>query len=647
MCGIAGICNVTENQPVSRNAIERMTQIIKHRGPDDYGIFCDRNVGLGHRRLSIVDLSEGKQPMCNEDGTVWVCYNGEIYNHSQYRGDLEKRGHLFKTRCDTEILIHLYEEFGEELLHRINGMYAFVIWDQKKNKLFAARDRMGIKPFYYTVNKGRFFFASEIKSILVNGDIERKLDNTAFSEYFSFYTPLEDRTFFKNISLLEPGHYITIENGKFLKRKYWDITDYEKLNISEPLLVEKFQDLFEDAVRIRLMSDVPVGAYLSGGIDSSSIAVIASKHYSGTFQTFTAGFNEGRDYDETEYAQTVADIIKSQHHQLYIDGNQFPELLPKLIWYLDEPRIGAAIFPQYFISKLASQHVKVCLGGQGCDEVFAGYARYFYGTLYRNLTHIIIKKFLGSGSSGSKVGSNIQKQLDSQIISWLKQNYLTLFSPYKKRYYNQFRLLNDEIQSMLFCEEFKHSLDFKQTYSSFLETLGKCGSGNPLDKLLYWDTKTYLNGLLMLEDRMSMANSLESRVPFLDYRIVEFAFKLPSQMKLNGLTTKYIIKQSVAKYLPEKILNKRKMGFPTPIGKWFEGIHREWVKDIIFDTKFKQRGIFNTEFVISLLDGKYKDNRYWERIIWTVLNVELWHRLFIDGNSEVFNYPGKCEGEMH
>lgn len=632
MCGIAGVYNIVQGPRVDSEQIKQMIKVIEHRGPDGQGVYCEEQIGLGHRRLSIVDLAGGSQPMSNEDNSIVICYNGEVYNHAAFRSELEVKGHVFKTRSDTETLIHLYEEYGEKMVEKLNGMFAFVIWDKKKQKVLVVRDRLGVKPLYYAIHNNRFLFASEIKSILQVKDFSAKVNNQAILEYFTFYNALGDETFFKDVQLLEAGHLLTIQHGKIQKKKYWDLEDYEKYDLPEPKLIEDFQELLEDSVRIRLMSDVPVGSYLSGGIDSSTIAVIASKAYSGHYQTFSAGFKEGEAYDETQYAQMVADIIGAKHYKLMVDSDTFPSILPTLIWHLDEPRIGAAIFPQYYISKLASKHVKVCLGGQGCDEIFAGYARYFYGTLYRNLGSVFGKKISSMlrYSGGSKIKGNIQKQINSEILGWFFQNIKSLCLPYKKRYYGQFRMTSQDIQQSLFHTDFLNEVDCDSLYEKFLGVINNCPSKDPLDKLLYWDTKTYLNGLLMLEDRMSMANSLESRVPFLDYRIVEFSAKLPAAMKLNGLTTKYIVKKAVAKYLPEAILNKRKMGFPTPTGVWFKGEHQEWTRGILTSPRLQERGIFSGSFVSKLVNGYISDNRYWERIVWGILNVELWHRQFID-----------------
>lgn len=632
MCGICGVFNYGTKETVNEVLVRKMNDLIAHRGPDGEGIYIDGEIGFGHKRLSIVDLDKGNQPMSNEDGSIWITFNGEIYNHVEYITLLKSKGHVFKTDCDTETLIHLYEEYGEEMLGKLNGMFAFTIWDRNKNSLFVVRDRLGIKPLYYFNKDGRFIFGSEIKCILADKDVDRIPDYEALGEYLHFYNALGDRTFFKDIELLEAGYYLVIKDGKVIKKQYWDIVDYEKYDHSEDMLVDMFAELLEDSVKLRLMGDVPIGSYLSGGIDSSTIAVIASKAYNGKFQTFSAGFDEGEDYDETEYADIVAGIIDSKHYKLYVDSKSFPELLPKLLWYLDEPRIGAAIFPQYYISQLAAKHVKVCLGGQGADEIFAGYARYFYGTVYRSALQLAKNKVnsFSSKNDTGKVGSNIQKQYNEGIKNWLKQNFSTMLMPYKKRYYSQFRLLNDNLQSELISPDMKRILDNNDCFDKFNSVIDKCRSRDPLDQMLYWDTKVYLNGLLMLEDRMSMANSLEERVPFLDYRIVEFAAKLPHNMKLNGLTTKYIVKKLVKRYLPDEIINKRKMGFPVPIKKWFKEEHKDWITDVLSSKTAAERGIFNSKALEDTINGKHSDDRYWERIIWTALNTELWFRQFID-----------------
>lgn len=633
MCGIAGILYFDSQTPVDPRVLQRMTRVLRHRGPDDEGYHFGPGIGLGNRRLSIVDVEGGHQPMANEDGSLWITLNGEIYNHADFRDWLANRGHRFQTRADTEVVLHLYEEYGSECPRRLNGIFGFALWDEPRRRLLLARDHLGVKPLYYYSDGRLLLFASEIKALLEFPGFASQLDEQAVAEYFHFGTPWGPRTFFRGVRLLEPGHILIAEKGELHEKCYWNV-DYSpdrRAKLShEGTALEELRSLLEGAVKGQLMSDVPVGCFLSGGIDSSVLTVLASRHYSEKLHVFSAAFDPGSLYDETPYAATVAKQAGAEHHSIYLEPDEFRSVLPRLIWHLDEPRIGASIFPQFYVSRLARQHVKVCLGGQGGDELFGGYARYALAEPWKNAARFAWSR-LRPRRSSSAVAANVHKQFDTGVAWWLLRHWGSLFKSWQQRYLDQFLWMSPSTRGQVLAPGFLESIGQHRALDSIDEIMAHCRFPDPFSKTSYLETKTYLNGLLILEDRMSMANSLESRVPLLDYRLAELALHLPAEFKVRGLTSKYLFKKSVENWLPPDILNKRKLGFPVPIGPWFKNSLKSWVKEVLLDPKSLQRGYLQRRGVEALLDRKLlRYDRYWERVVWGLLNFELWHRIFID-----------------
>ncbi|NIT57144.1 MAG: asparagine synthase (glutamine-hydrolyzing), partial [Aliifodinibius sp.] len=546
---------------------------LAHRGPDDEGIYTDKTVGLGHKRLSIIDLKDGHQPMTNEDESLWIVYNGEIYNYVELRRDL-KRDHRFRTHSDTEVILHLYEELGERCLERLNGMFSFAIWDSRQQRLFAARDRLGIKPFYWFMDNNRFVFASEPKAMIAAGILKPQPDPHAIEEYLTFQFCLGDRTLFKDIWRLEPGHYLTFRPHRDSQPSivcYWDFNYEIDTHHTEDYFIDQLLYLLQDSINLRLRSDVPVGGHLSGGIDSSTVVCLAAPNYSGDFHTFTGGFREGSQYDETKYAQLVAKHVQSVHHEFWPTAQDFSEIMPWLIYMMDEPAAGPGIFPQYFLSKIAREHVKVVLGGQGGDETFGGYARYLIAYLEQCLKGAIY----GNQEEGRFVVTwdSIMPNLKLlQQYQPLLQTFWRdgLFEEMDRRYFKLVsRIDNTE---NIFTTDFWSRESQARVFSTFQQIFNNPSTKSYFDKMTNFDLNTLLPALLHVEDRTSMSVSLESRVPLLDYRIVELVTKMSPLLRFKGGDTKRIFREAVRHLLPEEIFNRKdKMGFPVPLTEWFKG----------------------------------------------------------------------------
>ncbi|MEC1714818.1 asparagine synthase (glutamine-hydrolyzing) [Schinkia azotoformans] len=618
MCGIFGTVNNRANN--FNSAMEKL----EHRGPDGRGEWSsdDNRVYLGHRRLSIIDPEGGKQPLSNEDETIWITFNGCIYNYVELAQSLKERGHRFKTNSDTEVIIHAYEEYGEQCVNYFIGMFAFAIWDSKKQKLFCARDRLGIKPFYYSIVEDNFIFASEIKAILATGIVERKEDAESIHQYLVFQTIANDKTLFKNVKKLLPGHYMVLDKEANIleHKKYWDVEFNIDYSRSEEDFLEELNDLLHDAVKIRLRSDVPLGAHLSGGLDSSTVVSLASQ-YNRTGQplkTFTGAFSEGEQFDETKYARIVAEKCQTNYMEVYPNEMDFIESLSKIAYFMDEPSAGPGVFPQYMVSKLAADNVKVALGGQGGDEIFGGYTRYLVGYLEECLKGAIYEK----NSDLASIIPNLPAL--KQYVPMLKYFWAEgLFESEDKRY---FRLMDRSggIQNLYSTDVFKNN---QTIFSEFQKVFNGSNSDSFLNKMLYFDLKVHLPALLHVEDRTSMAVGLESRVPLLDHRIVDLVAKIPPSIKFKNGEPKYLFKQTIKNIIPEEVLNRKdKMGFPVPLQKWYRNNVGDYVKEILLDKKAKERGIFN----IKELEMKINNENDFGRAIWGALSLELWFKTHID-----------------
>ncbi len=641
MCGIAGFVTSDGLRFDDRDRLVRMRDVITHRGPDDAGEYVDGAAGLAHRRLSIVDLALGHQPLSNEDGSVWVVFNGEIYNHAGIRPELEAAGHRYRTRSDTETVVHAYEQWGDACVEHFRGMFAFAIWDASRRRLLLARDRLGIKPLYWTIAGGRLLFASEIKAILKSGLVSPEANEGAIPELLSTRYLSGAETLFKGIQRLLPGHVLVYERGNVTVRKWWDVptghrrVDVERLGDEEA--VEEFRRRLEEAVRTRLMSDVPLGMFLSGGLDSSAIAALMSRMIDRPLQTFSVAFKQ-RAFSELNYARQVSTAIRADAHEIVIDDRDFFGALPKLIWHEDEPIAHPSSVPLYFVSKLAAERVKVVLTGEGSDELLAGYGKYpralvnWRAAMAWSVTPEPFRAF---------VADRVLPQLPGRVARYAKRSFLAMPRAPEAMFFDNFASIGLRRQATLLAPRLTASATLQTVYGpsrAYFDAPN--GNSTTLDRLLYADLKTYLVELLMKQDQMSMAASIESRVPFLDHHLVEFAAALRPRLKLRGFTTKWILREAVKGILPPAILTRKKMGFPVPFALWMRGSWSEMARDVLLDKRTRERGLFHPAAVGQLLDAHVAGAAEGGDALWSLLNLELWYRTFIDrGGIQTLSVP--------
>ena len=631
MCGINGIAFSTKSKrQIDRRVLEAMRDVQFHRGPDDGGIFSDENVGFGHRRLSIVDVSHGAQPMFNEDGSLVIIYNGEVYNHADYRAELEAKGHVYQTHCDTETILHLYEEYGAKAVEKLRGMFAFAIWNRREKTLFIARDRLGVKPLYYVHDaEGNLFFGSEIKTLLAAGALKPELNYNALPDQLANHGTSYDETLFKGVKRLLPGHTLFWQDGNLEIEEFWDVKFEPKHEArSDADYIEEWSEMFKHSVKLRLMADVPLGMFLSGGIDSSAICAMMATMVDEPIKTFSVGFAE-REANEFEYARIVSKAFKTEHHEITITPEQYFSAIPKMIWHEDEPIGFVASVPLYFVSKLAQKHVKVVLTGEGADEIMAGYGRYAktlqllnYGEKYESLTPSFVRSAIKSGVS--------------VIGGKLARTFLSREADIENLFFDNFGIYPKAMQEKLFSAETKARIADKNPYFYQNKWLEKTDAKEILEKLLYIDTKTYLHELLMKQDQMSMAASIESRVPFLDHKLVEFTAKMPTNMKLRGKTTKWLLREAMQNILPEEILSRPKMGFPVPVGQWFRNEYKHIVDEYILSERSLARGIFEPNFIRGLV-ARHNAGENHDQRLWFLLNFEIWQRQFFDMEEVSFD----------
>ncbi len=631
MCGITGFVDQWDAKkdlaPAERaQTLERMCRVITHRGPDDQGVMVKEGVGFGMRRLSIIDLAGGHQPMTNEDGAISIVFNGEIYNYRELQPPLESQGHTFRTNSDTESIVHAYEQHGPACVDQLRGMFAFAIWDDREKKLFIARDRVGKKPLYYTITRnGTFVFGSELKSLLQHPDVEREINPQSLDAYFSLgYVP-DPLSIFSNIEKLPPGHHLTFSQGRLQVERYWDFSYHTNGNGHRARdYFEELRSLLDESVRLRLISDVPLGAFLSGGIDSSTIVALMARQMDQPVKTFSIGFEEDS-YDELKYARLTAKKYGTDHHEFLVTPD-ICEVVDQLAWHFDEPFADSSAIPTYVVSKLAREHVTVVLTGDGGDELFAGYTRY--------VTERQRSRF-------DAIPGFVKQQVMSPMSRWLPhgawgRNYLhNAALDSVNRYLDNvsiFSLLNKD---GLYTAEFSDQLrNVSQLGSYFEELSSNVKSNAPLDALLYIDSKTYLPGdILTKVDRMSMAVSLEARVPLLDHKLIEFVTRIPADLKMAGLETKHLFKQAVADLVPPEVLTRPKQGFGVPIHKWINQQLRERIHDTLSDPRTLQRGYVSRSHVEVLLDEHERGRRDHAMALWSLLMLELWHRQFMDKSA--------------
>jgi asparagine synthase (glutamine-hydrolysing) len=634
MCGIAGIVS-TEclDQDAPARAI-RMRDVMAHRGPDEAGLHCETYAALAHRRLSIVDLNAGHQPLSNEDGSVWVIFNGEIYNHATVRAELESRGHAYKTRSDTETIVHAYEQWGDECVDRFRGMFAFAIWDAPRRRLLLVRDRLGIKPLYWTFRNGTVCFGSEIKAIFASGLVEPEANEGVLPEVLSTRYVAGGATMFRGIHKLLPGHLLVFEDGALATRQYWDVPVRDAQgSASSPQattadVVGTFRSILEESVRLRLMADVPLGMFLSGGIDSSAIAALMTKMVDRPIQTFSVAFKE-RAFNESEYARTVARAIGAVSHEVVIDDRDFFEALPRLIWHEDEPIAHPSSVPLYYVSALARQHVTVVLTGEGSDELLAGYGKYpraawnwRAGTVYERML---------PGALRDSIARGLLPLLPNTLARYARRSFLAMDRTPEAMFFNNFASIRLADQHALLAPAWRDQATAAAAYGPSMSHFNRLEETSTLlDRLLYTDMKTYLVELLMKQDQMSMAASIESRVPFLDHKLVEYAARLPDEWKLNGWTTKRVLRESMKGLLPDSILNRPKMGFPVPFAKWMKGGWNSVVRNVLLDRRSRERGLIEPRAVDTLLRAHADGHTDGGDRLWSLFNLELWYRTFID-----------------
>ena len=633
MCGIAGILEFGKDARAGSVPMRQMCDVMAHRGPDDDGLYTDGPVSIGMRRLSIVDLATGHQPISNEDGSLWIVFNGEIYNHLSLREQLIARGHAYHTHSDTETIVHLYEEYGRDCVQHLRGMFAFAIWDRNKKTLFIVRDRLGIKPLYYQLTPERLLFGSEIKVVLAHGSGRPELNRAVLPEYLAFGYLSGEETFYAGIRKLLPGHTMEIGlDGKPEIRQYWDL-DASSVHQSrdESYYVHSYRELLEGAVSSHLMSDVPLGVFLSGGVDSSAVAALMTKIRREPIETFSVGYGE-QTYSELPYARIVSDHIKSQHREVVVSEQDFFNALPHLIWHEDEPIVWPSSVSLYFVAKLARERVTVVLTGEGSDETLAGYTRYAFtlknaalDRAYRSVIPGILRRGLRNAAANSSVlGATMRRRLEHTFLAKDGAAWSSFY------FDNFFSAFDEAEQNGLLTTEFATQSPPSTAYKNVLQHW-EHSSGEMLQQLLYTDIKTYLVELLMKQDNMSMAASIESRVPFLDHVLVEFATRIPREVQIRGLAGKRILKKAVEDILPHSILYRKKLGFPTPWSGWLAGSRLEAIRSMLLEPRSLDRGYFRREAI----DHLFKEHRSGHRDncdrIWRLLNLELWHRVCLEG----------------
>lgn len=625
MCGIAGFAR--KHKADDLGIIKAMLDVIAHRGPDGRGVELADKFVFGHVRLAIIDIAGGRQPIKSFDGRYTLILNGEIYNYLELRKSLIKKGYVLKTNSDAEVLLYMYYEYKEKALDFLNGMFAFAVYDNLQKSVFLARDHFGVKPLYYCCGKDSFVFASEIKALLKYPGVKAEVNRDSLNEYVALQMTLGENTLFKNISKLEPAHYLIVKDNKIIRKKeYWRLNFRVDASRGFAEYRSELLSLLKDSLSLQVRSDVPLGAYVSGGLDSGIVATLAAKKYRGRLFTFSGGFKVSKDYDETRYARIVSESIGSRHSTVFGKWKDFRDSFASLVYHMDEPAAGPGLFPQFMVSRLASKSVKVVLGGQGGDEVFGGYARYMVAYLEQCLKGGIF----ASQEEGRHIVTlhSIIPNLPvlKQYVSMLQKQFSSgLFDPMDRRY---FKLINRTLDiNRIYSKEFLKGFSEEDIFAKFQGVFNSSDTKSYFNKMTHYDIKTLLPALLHVEDRASMAVSIESRVPLLDTRIVELAAMMPPALKFSGGRTKYILSQAAKSVLPKEIINRKdKMGFPVPLYEWFSGPLKDFVADILTSQKARSRNLYNIKEIREKINHPLK----FDRSLWGALNIEMWHRVFID-----------------
>jgi len=631
VCGIAGYLHYEQQRRVDPVLVSCMLQAISHRGPDDQGVYCNHNIGMGARRLSIIDLDGGHQPLSNEDASCWVAYNGEVYNFLSLRRDLITHGHTFRTLCDTEVIVHAYEEYGLDFVKHFNGMFAFALWDKRRERLVLARDRIGIKPLYYAETDQTLIFASEVKSILQYPGFHSAANPNSLDNLLTFeYNPDQD-SLFLNVKKLPAGHLAIVERGALRLQRYWDLQGPSGRLPPLAEAVVGVRDRLTRAVSSHLMSDVPLGVFLSGGMDSSSIVALMSQMHTGAIKTFSIGFSDGDDYNELEFARQVAQHFHTDHHE-YVLEPRVVDTIPHLIWHLEEPIADEAALPLYHLSAMAKEHVKVVLVGDGGDETFAGYNRYFVYHqvgLYTRLPRLLRKGLVEPvvGALPPQPGNGLAATLTRRAKKLVEVAY----QPEEIRFSTWNRVLSDEVKAQIYSKEYRDVLDETRPFERHRQFFADSMYNDPIGRSQYVDIKTYLVDCLLLKsDKVTSAFSLECRVPFLDGPLLEYVMSLPAHYKYRGQQTKSILREAMRGVLPEPIRLRKKQGFILPLGRWFKNGLLEFAREILLDSRSRQRGYFDSGGLERLLSGRQGVDDRSARAIYALVTFEFWNRMFID-----------------
>jgi len=624
MCGIVGIVR-NDAAPIDRDLLARMNEAIRHRGPDDDGFHLNDRVGLAMRRLSIIDLKSGQQPIHNQDRTAWIVFNGEIYNYLELRKHLEELGHEFYTDSDTEAIVHAYDQYGTECPKYLRGMFAFAIWDERNKSLFLARDRVGKKPLLYAQVGNQLIFASEFSALLLHPDVSRDVDYEAIHHYLSFICVPAPFTAYRAVRKLEPGHWLLWKNGETRIERYWQLDFSNKSRLSEEAAGERVVELLREAVRIRLMSEVPLGAFLSGGIDSSAVVALMAQESSERVKTFSIGFDE-QDFSELHHARRVAERVGADHHEFIVRPNAM-EILPTLVEHYGEPFADSSAIPSYYVSRETRQYVTVALNGDGGDECFAGYERYAAMNLAQRYT--AVPAIVREGVIG-----NVLRAIPGErpvLLRRAKRFAAAASMTPIDRYLRWVSAFTEGAKSDLYSEAFKQTVAGRHSADILKPWFAKANGAGIVDATLLTDTMTYLpNDLLVKMDIASMAVSLEARSPFLDHHLMEFAAGLPEKFKLRGLTTKYLLKRVLKDLVPQENLTRSKMGFGVPIGHWFRGAMQPFLRQTLLSEKALGRGLFKPEAVRAIIDQHVAHKQDHSHRLWSLLMLELWFDRFID-----------------
>ena len=634
MCGICGKLNFERDNPISGGLLKRMADTLHHRGPDDEGFYVSGPVGLGFRRLSIIDLSTGHQPLSNEDSTVWIVFNGEIYNYQELREDLLTRGHVFRTRTDTEVIVHLYEEFGPGCVEKLRGMFGFAIWDERNQSLMLARDRVGIKPVYYAIGKESLIFGSEIKAILADPSVHPEVRPEIVDRFLTFYYVPGEDTLFRNIFKLSPGTYMIVRNGSVETHQYWDL-GFNPTPRSSKQAEKELIEILDESVRLHMIADVPVGVLLSGGVDSTAMVSFASHNTDHKLGSFTLGFASPDIPDERPYARIAAQRYGTDHHEMTILPGDFKDFLPHYAWYMEEPVCEAPAVALFYITKLARGFVKVLISGEGGDEAFAGYQTY-RGILWLERLKSVLGPLKNQVSSAANTANRFVN--NPRIAKYAP----LLGQPFEGYYYSRSSgpdsFFNRNVDT-LYTSDFATFSDKEFATSPMRRVMANSERVGLINRMLYVDTKTSLvDDLLLKADKMTMANSIELRVPFLDHKLLEFAASLPESHKVRRLTTKYIAKRALASRIPKPILKRRKAGFPVPFGMWLRTELKDYAREVLLDRTTIERGYFNTSRIESLLQTNAQCGAYAKEVL-SLLTLELWHRAFLKDKTRVCSEP--------